>query len=345
VKTPEEVVRELGIASLGLIPMTPGVAGRANPLISEGVPPSFSEAFRALRTNILFSAADGGPRSIVVTSTGPSEGKTMVAGNVAIGLAQTGQKVLLIDADMRRPRAHELFGIPVEPGLSNLLVAASKASDVVQPSGVENLWIIPAGTAPPNPAELLGSRRFADLTHSLQEHFDCVIIDTPPVLAVTDAAVVAHRASGVLFVIAADSTSRQAAQTALDQLEHSRAKFLGAVLNRVDVERDSYYYSRYYRKDYANYYSASPARSAGRPRSGRGCARKRVRELLGSDPAQAARAGRGLPCVQTVRARSHDAVHRILRRARGTARPLCSLRGAVGRSRRPRLSCRLACLA
>ena len=181
----------------------------------------------------------------------------MVAGNVAIGLAQTGQRVLLIDADMRRPRAHELFSVPVEPGLSNLLVGASKPSEVVQPSGVENLWVMPAGKTPPNPAELLGSRRFADLANSLGGHFDCVVIDTPPVLAVTDAAVVAHRASGVLFVIAADVTSRQAAQTALDQLEHAHAKFLGAVLNRVDVERHSYYYSRYYRKEYTNYYSAA----------------------------------------------------------------------------------------
>ena len=257
VKTPEEIEQELGLPSLGLIPITPAVPGKANPLISDGAPPNFSEAFRALRTNILFSAADGGPRSIVVTSTGPGEGKTMVAGNVAIGLAQTGQRVLLIDADMRRPRAHELFGVPVEPGLSNLLVGASKPSEVVQASGVENLWIMPAGKTPPNPAELLGSRRYANLTGSLGGHFDCVVIDTPPVMAVTDAVVVAHLASGVLFVIAADATSRQAAQTALDQLEHAQARFLGAVLNRVDVERHSYYYARYYRKDYANYYSAA----------------------------------------------------------------------------------------
>ena len=110
---------------------------------------------------------------------------------------------------MRRPRAHELFATDVEPGLSNLLVGASKPSEVVRQSGVENLWLMPAGKTPPNPAELLGSKRFADLTELRSTgHFDCVIIDTPPVLAVTDAAVVAHRASGVLFVIAADSTSR-----------------------------------------------------------------------------------------------------------------------------------------
>ena len=262
VKTPEEIERDLGIPSLGLIPVLPTNGTVANPLISDGAPPTFSEAFRALRTNILFSAADGGPRSIVVTSTGPSEGKTMVAGNVAIGLAQAGQRVLLIDADMRRPRAHELFATPVEPGLSNLLVGASKPSEVVQATTVENLWVMAAGKTPPNPAELLGSRRFAELTNALGDRFDCVIIDTPPVLAVTDAAVIAHRASGVLFVIAADVTSRQAAQTALDQLEHARAKFLGAVLNRVDVERDGYYYSRYYRKDYGAYHTATSTRRA-----------------------------------------------------------------------------------
>jgi capsular exopolysaccharide synthesis family protein len=256
VKTPEEIEQMLGLPSLGLIPLAPNVSAGPNPLMNEGAT-NFAEAFRALRTNVLFSAADGGPRSMVVTSTGPSEGKTMVAGNLAIGLAQTGQRVLLIDADMRRPRAHELFNTPVEPGLSNLLVGASKPSEVVRESGIDNLWIMPAGKTPPNPAELLGSRRFADLTASLGGHFDCVIIDTPPVLAVTDAAVVAHRASGVLFVIAADATSSKAAQTALDQLEHAHARFLGAVLNRVDVERHSYYYSRYYRKDYANYYSAA----------------------------------------------------------------------------------------
>ena len=126
----------------------------------------------------------------------------------------------------------------VEPGCPTFWSAPQRPSEVVQATGVENLWVMPAGKTPPNPAELLGSRRFAELTSSCRRSI-CVIIDTPPVLAVTDAAVIAHRASGVLFVIAADVTSRQAAQTALDQLEHARAKFLGAVLNRVDVERDA----------------------------------------------------------------------------------------------------------
>jgi polysaccharide biosynthesis transport protein len=256
VKTPDEIEKHLGLPSLGLIPMLPGKTD-ANPLINTGVPANFAEAFRGLRTNILFSAAEDGCRSIVVTSTGPSEGKTMVASNLAVGMAQAGQRVLLIDADMRRPRGHEVFGISVDPGLSNLLVNAAKASEVVQRTETENLWVMPAGKTPPNPAELLGSKRFADLLVSLKDHFDLVVIDTPPVMAVTDAAIVAHRASGVLFVIASDQTSRHAAQQALDQLEHARARFVGAVLNRVDLENNGYYYARYYRKEYAAYYSTA----------------------------------------------------------------------------------------
>jgi capsular exopolysaccharide synthesis family protein len=257
VKTPEEIETHLGLPSLGLIPALAQKGKLGNPLINNGVPAHFAEAFRALRTNILFSATEDGCRSIVVTSTAPSEGKTMVAGNLAIGMAQASQRVLLIDADMRRPRTHEVFNLAVEPGLSNLLVGNAKASEVVQRTQVTNLWVLPAGKTPPNPAELLGSKRFAELLGSLKAHFDVVVIDTPPVMAVTDAAIVAHRASGVLFVIAADQTSRHAAQQALDQLEQARGRFIGAVLNRVDLERHAYYYARYYRKDYANYYSAA----------------------------------------------------------------------------------------
>jgi capsular exopolysaccharide synthesis family protein len=172
-------------------------------------------------------------------------------------MAQAGQRVLLIDADMRRPRGHEVFGVKSDPGLSNVLVGAAKPSDVVHKTAVANLWVMAAGKTPPNPAELLGSRRFVELLGAVKEEFDLVVIDTPPVMAVTDAAIAAHRASGVLFVVAAEQTNRQAAQQALDQLEHARARFLGVVLNRVDLERESFYYARYYRKEYADYYKAA----------------------------------------------------------------------------------------
>jgi capsular exopolysaccharide synthesis family protein len=257
IKTPEDLESHLGLPAMGLIPKIVVKEGVGDPLISNGVPANFSEAFRGLRTNILFSSAEEGARLLVVTSTGPGEGKTLVAANLAIGMAMAGQRVLLIDADMRRPRVHEALQIGRDPGLSNLLVGAAKAAEVVRKTTVPNFFVLPSGNTPPNPAELLGSKRFAEFLGSLQQHFDLVVIDTPPVMAVTDAAVIGYRASGVLFVVAADATSRHAAQAALDQLEHAHVRFVGAVLNRVDLEGNAYYYSKYYRKEYAGYYTAT----------------------------------------------------------------------------------------
>src|SRR5262249_3650362 len=139
-------------------------------------------------------------------------------------------------------------------GLSNVLVGTAKLSESVQPTGVNGLWMLAAGTTPPNPAELLGSKRFGDLVASLGGHFEWVVVDTPPVMAVTDSAVVAHLTIGVVFVIGAEMTSRFAAQNAIEQLTKGRAKFIGAVLNRVDLQHHSYYYSSYYKREYSDYY-------------------------------------------------------------------------------------------
>ncbi len=253
IKSPDEVKQHLGLPFLGMVPALFDKAIE-NPLISNGVPSNFSESFRAVRTNLLFSSADEGSRSVVITSTGPGEGKTVVATNLAVALAQAGQRVLLVDADMRKPRVHTVFDRSQEPGLSNVLVGNAKASEAVHTTAVPGLWVMPAGLHPPNPAELLGSKRFKDFMSSLAQHFDWVVIDTPPVMAVTDASVVAHLATGVLFVVGAEMTSRHAGQRALEQLEQARAKFIGAVLNRVDLQHNSYYYSQYYRREYSNYY-------------------------------------------------------------------------------------------
>jgi capsular exopolysaccharide synthesis family protein len=253
IKSPDEVKQHLGLPFLGMVPALFDKAIE-NPLINNGVPNNFSESFRAVRTNLLFSSADEGSRSVVITSTGPGEGKTVVATNLAVALAQAGQRVLLVDADMRKPRVHIVFDKPQEPGLSNFLVGNAKASEAVQTTEVSGLWVMPAGLHTPNPAELLGSKRFKDFMASLSQHFDWVMVDTPPVMAVTDASVVAHFVTGVLFVVGAEMTSRHAGQRALDQLEHARAKFIGAVLNRVDLKHNSYYYSQYYRREYSDYY-------------------------------------------------------------------------------------------
>ena len=258
IKTPDELKAHLGLPALGMLPViTDKSLNGAYPLLSNGMPPNFTEAFRAVRTNVIFSSAEEGSRTLLVTSTGPGEGKTMVASNLAISLAQSGQRVLLIDADMRKPKMQESFNVQQEPGLSNLLVGDAKASECVRRSRTAGLWLLPAGKCPPNPAELLGSQRFRDFLRSLKEHFDCVVIDSPPVMAVIDAAVIAHRATGVVFVVGAEMTSRYAAKTAVDQLENARAKFVGAVLNRVEIEKHGYYYAQYYRKEYARYYQAT----------------------------------------------------------------------------------------
>lgn len=256
VKTPDEIEARFGLPSIGLIPLL----DKSRAVFAlRAVPPNFVEAFRALRTNVLFSSTRDGCLSIVVTSTGAGEGKTLVASHLAAGMAQIGRRVLLLDADMRRPRAHEIFEQSLEPGLSSVLVGATSAVDAVcAVAAVPNLSLLSAGPPPPNPPELLGSQRFVDLLAALRERYDVLIVDTPPVMAVTDAAVAAHDDMGVLFVIAADRTSRHAARRALRELAHARVRFVGAVLNRVDLERNPYYYSQYGRAKYDSYYAAKP---------------------------------------------------------------------------------------
>jgi succinoglycan biosynthesis transport protein ExoP len=258
IKTPDEITKHLGLPFLGLIPaLNPKTC--AYPLLDNGVPPNFGEAFRSIRTNVRFSSAEEGSRSLLVASAAPGEGKTLVATNLAIAFAQTGLRVLLIDADMRRGCIHERLSVAQEPGLSNLLAGNAKASEVVRKSSTPGLWVLACGRLPPNPAELVGSQRFRDFVTSLTPHFDWVIIDSPPVMAVTDAAIAGSFASGVLFVVGSQMTSRQAARTAVEQLANGRAHFIGAVLNRVELERDAYFYSKYYRREYGAYHLAPPA--------------------------------------------------------------------------------------
>jgi succinoglycan biosynthesis transport protein ExoP len=257
IKSPQEITEALGLPCLGMIPAVSPVQGKHDPLLTGAAPHMFVEAAKAVRTNLLFSSADESSKTVVVTSTGPGEGKTVVAANLAIALAQAGQRVLVMDCDMRRPRLHELIPNKLEPGLSNIMVGDAKAADAVRKTTTQNLWVLPAGKHPPNPAELLGSRRFRDFVKGLKDHFDWIILDSPPVMAVTDAAVIAHLANGVVFVVGAEMTQRAAARRALDQLEAAKAHFFGVVLNRVDLDRHPYYYSSYYKKEYTRYYTAS----------------------------------------------------------------------------------------
>lgn len=239
IKSPAELKSAVQVPFLGSIPVIEGRHEKL--LVNNGVPPQFVESLRTLRSNVLFSAPDG-HRSVVVTSTVPGEGKTVVASNLALSLAMAGQRVLLVDADMRRPRLHAIFGVTREPGLSNVIVGEAKPTEAIRKTAAENVWLLPAGHLPPNPPELLGSRQFTEMLAGFAEHFEWVILDAPPVMGVTDAAVVGHAAGGVLFVVGSEMTTRSAARSALEQLDAARVTYVGAVLNRTDLHGHPYYY-------------------------------------------------------------------------------------------------------
>jgi capsular exopolysaccharide synthesis family protein len=258
IKSPEEIRAHLGIPFLGLVPVIEGKKenGIASLLDVSG-PSAFGEAIRAIRTAVLFSTADEGARSVLVTSTGPGEGKTVVSGNLAIALAHAGQRTLVVDADMRRPRLHETLDRSQEPGLSNVLVGETSLNDAIRVTSVPQLSVLTAGHIPPNPAELLGSKKFAELFAELKRRYEWIVFDVPPVMAVTDAAVLANSVGGVVFVIGSEMTTRPSAATAIDQLVAAKARIVGAVLNRVNVKRHAYYYAPYYRKEYSKYHSTA----------------------------------------------------------------------------------------
>jgi capsular exopolysaccharide synthesis family protein len=254
VKSPDDL-KALGLPFLGLVPAidTSDLANQT-PLLNNGVPANFSEAFRTVRSSVLFSTAESGPRSVVVTSTAPGEGKTLVATNLAMALAQAGQKVLLIDADMRRARLHHIFDVNRAPGLSDLVTSQGNPVECVRTTAMPTLWLVPAGTKTPNPAELLGSKKLHQLLDVFTARYDWVVVDTPPVMAVSDAALIAHRSTGVVFVLRSEVTNRNAADQAIEQLSGARAKMMGAVLNGVKLHRHAYYYARYYKREYSDYY-------------------------------------------------------------------------------------------
>jgi polysaccharide biosynthesis transport protein len=275
VKTPDQIKIELGLPFLGLVPLTSlgtlkekGSRGSAAPPLimtgtasDERLPPGFGEAFRKLRTNVRLSIPEEGMHILLVTSAGMGEGKTVIASNLATTLALANHRVLLIDADLRRPRLHKVFNIKQEPGLSNLIVGQTPAKDVVRRAQVPNLHVLTSGSLPPNPSELLESKRFKDFTTQLDQYFDWVIIDSPPLLPVTDAMILSQLVSGVIMVLSADGTPLQAARSSIDQLDTSRARILGAVLNRVDLERRAYYYADHYREEDEQYYTRTSARA------------------------------------------------------------------------------------
>ena len=257
VKTPDDITRRLKLKFLGLVPI---VSGDRHPLISGPVPHDFGEAYRSIRTSLAAQLPGSGARVIAVASSQPLEGKTTTAVNIAMALAVGGARVLLIDADMRRPSVHKALRMSNDRGLSQLLAGQARMREVVQRTHDPNLLTITAGRTPANPSELLASDRMRALLTGLETGpFDWIVIDTPPVLAVTDAVILAPLVHAVTFVIGAEMTRWRLAERAVETLLGSNPRTVLAVLNKVNFGRNKYYYSRYYGHQYKNYYAESPA--------------------------------------------------------------------------------------
>jgi len=205
-----------------------------------------SEAYRGIRTSLLFSSADVAPQIILVTSSGPREGKTTCSANIAAAMAQAGSRVIVVDCDLRRPRVHQLFGRDRSVGTSNILVANCTIDEAIQQTDIPNVDMIASGPVPPNPSELLGSKHMMEMLVELRGRYERIIIDSTPISAVTDAVILSKIVDGVVLVIRAHQTNREVIRYAITQLRNVSAHIFGAVLNGVDMGRDSYYYYQYY---------------------------------------------------------------------------------------------------
>ncbi|HTS04185.1 MAG TPA: polysaccharide biosynthesis tyrosine autokinase [Candidatus Eisenbacteria bacterium] len=281
VRTTEQAQMISGIASLGMIPLGSKSAREGtNPkrlviasskeaveLVTQVRPQSqMAESYRALRTSLLLSSLGAPPKVIMVTSALPQEGKTTTSINSAVVLAQKGVRVLLIDADLRRPSIHKTLGMGPRSGLSNVLTGSTTVDQAITRSTIlPNLFVLAAGTPPPNPAELLASANMRDVLNELREQYDHIVIDTPPCLSVTDAVVLSPRADAVVLVIRSGQTTKQALRRSRDVLMQVNAKMVGVLLNAVDLRSPDYYYYYEYQGKYARYYREDSSESGHEP--------------------------------------------------------------------------------
>ncbi|MGR6337105.1 CpsD/CapB family tyrosine-protein kinase [Priestia megaterium] len=201
-----------------------------------------AEQYRTIRTNIQFSGTDEEIKSLLLTSSGPSEGKSTTAANLATVYAQQGLNVLLIDGDLRKPTAHYTFRLENHTGLTNVLTKQSQLGQAVQSTEVPNLYVLTSGPIPPNPSELLASKQMGEVLAEMKERFDMVIFDTPPILAVADAQILANQVDASLLIVSSSKTEKDAALKAKELLTQAKSKLLGAVLNNRKMEEGNYYY-------------------------------------------------------------------------------------------------------
>lgn len=284
-KTPEDIEKRLNVTFLGLLPEmadddldgAPKGSRRKKArriktelapelLVHERPASGIAEAARSLRTNLMFMNPDRPYRRLLVTSAAPSEGKTTVAVSTAISLAQGGQRVCIVDCDLRRPRLHRIFDRAGDIGLMNVVVGEATIEEVAKPTVVPNLYCIPCGPIPPNSADVVASDTFKKILDELGEHFDRVVLDSPPVVAVTDSAILSTLCDGVLLVVRAFKTTFGLSKSGLRTLRDVDAPIAGAVLNAVNLDRHEYAYQRYYyyrREGYAPHSTPELASSAG----------------------------------------------------------------------------------
>lgn len=278
-----EDVENIGLPVLGVLPRAPNEnsprrVGYGGPRAPSNAPvenldlvvhthpmSAIAESCRSIRTNLTFMSPDKPMRAFVVTSAFPQEGKTTVAVSLAIALAQSGKRVLLIDTDLRKPRIHKAFDLPRGGGVSSVLVGEAKLDDVVQQTLVPGLWVLPCGPIPPNPSELLHTARFSALVEETLSKFDRVLFDSPPVTVVTDAAVIAPQVHGTIIVARAQKTARDALRSVLRQLGDVAAHVAGGVLNDLDPTHGEYGYGKtYYYRRYGYYYATDPEGDGGK---------------------------------------------------------------------------------
>ena len=225
--------------------------GPVPPLITESDPKSpASEAYRTLRTNIQFAGLDQPAKSIVITSASAGEGKTTTVANFGVVAAQAGTRVCAIDSDLRRPALHRIFGLQNTQGLTTALLEGLPFAKVAQPTRVPNLSVVTSGPLPPNPAELVGSKRMRELLEGAASDFDLVLLDTPPVISVSDGVSLAAQCDGVILIIRVGTIPHEVVRRAAEHIEAVKGRILGVLLNSVNLTRDGYYY------DYYRYYHA-----------------------------------------------------------------------------------------
>ncbi|MEJ2697009.1 MAG: polysaccharide biosynthesis tyrosine autokinase [Candidatus Sulfobium sp.] len=251
VKSPEEVEARFGVPVFGLIPLFPSNDRPIENAVVDNPTSTFAENYKAIRTCLLLSSAEKPPKHILVTSAGPEEGKTVTSINLAAAIAQSAYRVLLVDADLRKPRVHKVFRMDNSKGLSTYLAGASDM-DIIRVGPLPNLQVIPSGPVPPNPSELLGSGKLVEMMGLLGREYDIVIWDSPPILTVVDSLILGKVLDGSIVVTRAGKTTYEVLGRSLKSLADLNANVFGVVINAFDLKKNKYYYSRYH-----NYYYAA----------------------------------------------------------------------------------------